>query len=166
MGVRSYAAEDPRRWALYLLNNIIGGPGLNSRLNLALRERNGLVYSVESSLVCYGDTGAWCIYFGCDQSDIKHCLRIVRHELDKLMQTPLSSQQLKKAKQQIQGQLAIACDNREQFALDFAKNYLHSGKLRDLNDIMSHIEGLTSTTLQETAIQLFDSNRITTLIYD
>jgi len=166
MGVRSYAAEDPRRWALYLLNNIIGGPGLNSRLNLALRERNGLVYSVESSMVCYGETGSWCIYFGCDQSDIKHCLHIVRHELDKLMRTPLSSQQLKKAKQQIQGQLAIACDNREQFALDFAKNYLHSGKLRDLNNIMSHIEGLTSTTLQETAMQLFDSNCITTLIYD
>lgn len=166
MGARSYAAEDPRRWALYLLNNIIGGPGLNSRLNLALRERNGLVYSVESSMVCYGDTGSWCIYFGCDQSDVRHCLRIVRHELDKLMRTPLSSHQLKKAKQQIQGQLAIACDNREQFALDFAKNYLHSGKLRDLNDIMSHIDGLTSSTLQETATQLFDSNRITTLIYD
>lgn len=166
MGSRSYTADDPRRWALYLLNNIIGGPGLNSRLNLALRERNGLVYSVESSMVCYGDTGSWCIYFGCDQSDIKHCLRIVRHELDRLIRTPLSSQQMKKAKQQIQGQLAIACDNREQFALDFAKNYLHSGKLRDLNDIMSHIEGLTSSTLQETAMQLFDSNHITTLIYD
>lgn len=166
VGTRSFAAEDPRRWALYLLNNIIGGPGLNSRLNLALRERNGLVYSVESSMVCYGDTGAWCIYFGCDQADVKRCLRLVRRELDKLMQTPLSASQLTKAKQQLQGQLAIACDSREQFALDFAKNYLHSGRQRDLNDIMHHIDSLTAQDLQQVAQSLFDRQRLTTLIYD
>ena len=166
VGTQAFAAEDPRRWALYLLNNILGGPGLNSRLNLALRERNALVYSVESSMVSYGDTGAWCIYFGCDQADVKRCLRLVRRCLDKLMQHPLSATQLAKAKQQLQGQLAIACDSREQFALDFAKNYLHSGRQRDLSDIMRHIDILTAQDLQQVAQHLFDRQRLTTLIYE
>ncbi|MDE6688967.1 MAG: insulinase family protein, partial [Prevotella sp.] len=116
--------------------------------------------------VCYSDTGSWCVYFGCDRTDVKRCLRLIRRELDKLMQTPLSASQLAKAKQQLQGQLAIACDSREQFALDFAKNYLHSGKLRDLNDIMHHIDGLTADDLQQTARQIFAPDRLTTLIYD
>lgn len=166
LGTRAYAANNSQRWALYLLNNIIGGPGLNSRLNLALRERNGLVYTVESSMVCYGDTGSWCIYFGCDPHDVKHCQRLVRHELDKLMHAPLSASRLHKAKQQLQGQLAIASDNREQFALDFARNYLHTGKMRDLGDIMCHIEKLTENDLQRTAQELFAEDRLLTLIYE
>ena len=92
-------------------------------------------------------------------------MRLVRRELDKLMQTPLTCAQLKSAKRQLQGQLAIAADSREQFALDFAKNYLHSGKLRDLSDIMRHIDVLTANDLQQVAQYLFDEQRITTLIY-
>jgi predicted Zn-dependent peptidase len=165
MGTQAYAADNPKRWALYLLNNILGGPGLNSRLNLSLRERNGLVYSVESSMVCYGDTGSWCVYFGCDPHDVRRCCRLIRRELNRLMERPLTSIQLCKAKQQLQGQLAIACDSREQFALDFAKTFLHQGKERDLNDIMRHIDGLTPEDLQQVAQELFAENRITTLIY-
>ena len=166
MGARAYAAEDSRRWALYLLNNILGGPGLNSRLNLSLRERNGLVYSVESSMVGYGDTGCWCVYFGCDPHDVKRCQRLVRRELNRLMQQPLTPTQLRKAKRQIQGQLAIASDSREHFALDFAKNFLHQGKERDLSDIMCHIERLTPDDLQQVACDIFDERRIITLIYE
>ena len=166
MGTRSFAVDNPRRWALYLLNNILGGPGLNSRLNLSLRERYGLVYNVESSMVSYGDTGMMCIYYGCDPHDVRRCQRLARRELNRLMQHPLTAAQLKKAKQQLQGQLAIAGDSREQFALDFAKNYLHQGKERDLSDIMRHIEVLTAADLQEVAQQLFPDDRITTLIYD
>ena len=165
IGTQAFSAENPRRWALYLLNNIIGGPGLNSRLNLSLRERNGLVYSVESSMVCYGDTGCWCTYFGCDPHDVKRCCRLVRRELNKLMEHPLTDSQLLKAKQQLQGQLAIACDSREQFALDFAKNFLHQGKKRDLSDIMRHIDSLTTEDLQQVANDIFSEERITTLIY-
>jgi predicted Zn-dependent peptidase len=165
VGTRAYAADDPRRWALYLLNNILGGPGMNSRLNLSLRERNGLVYSVESSMVCYQDTGLWTVYFGCDPHDVNRCRRLVRRELNRLMQQPLSPAQLRTAKRQLQGQLAIASDNREQFAIDFAKNYLHTGKLRDLTDVMAHINTLTSEDLQKTAVDLFADDRMTTLIY-
>ena len=165
MGTQAYAADDTRRWALYLLNNILGGPGLNSRLNLSLRERNGLVYSVESSMVCYGDTGCWCIYFGCDPHDVKRCCRLIRRELDKMMTHPLTDAQLQKAKQQLQGQLAIASDSREQFALDFAKTFLHQGKERDLSDIMRHIDSLTPEDLLQVASDIFSDDRITTLIY-
>ena len=162
----SFAANDPRRWSLYLLNNILGGPGLNSRLSLSLRERRGLVYSVESSMVAYSDTGIWSTYFGCDPADISRCRRLVRHELDRLMERQLTDSQLRAAKRQLQGQLAISCDNREHFALDFARNYLHTGVMRDLNDIMSHIDGVTAADIQLTAQQLFAEERMTTLIYN
>ena len=166
LGTTAYSVGDSRRWALYLLNNILGGPGMNSRLNMALRERNGLVYTVESSMTCYSDTGLWTVYFGCDRHDIKRCCRMVRHQLDLLMEKPLQATRLKAAKKQLQGQLAIACDNREQFALDFARNYLHTGRERHLADINRHIEALTPADLQLTAQAVFDPERITTLIYE
>ena len=165
IGSPAYSAEDPRRWALYLLNNILGGPGLNSRLNMTLREHNGLVYSVESTMVCYSDTGIWSVYFGCDQRDVRLCRKLVRRELNRLMKHPLSPTQLQNAKRQLQGQLAIASDSREQFALDFAKNFLHSGTERDLTDIMTHIDRLTAADLQQVANEMFSEERITTLIY-
>ena len=161
----SFAATDPRRWSLYLLNNILGGPGLNSRLSLSLRERRGLVYSVESSMVGYSDTGIWTTYFGCDPSDIKRCRRLVRRELNRLMDRQLTDSQLRAAKRQLKGQLAISCDNREHFALDFARNYLHTGILRDLTDIFGHIDSVTAADMQLTAQTLFAEERTTTLIY-
>ena len=165
LGTRAYAANDDRRWALYLLNNILGGPGMNSRLNLSLRERHGLVYTVESTMVSYSDTGLWSVYFGCDPDDIDRCLRLVRRELDHLVQRPLSPAQLRAAKQQLQGQLAIASDNREQYALDYARTVLHTGHGRTLSDVMTHIERLTADDLLLTARELFDAAKITTLIY-
>ena len=150
---------------LYLLNNILGGPGMNARLNLSLRERHGLVYTVESTMATYGDTGIWSIYFGCDHHDISRCRKLVRHELDRLMQKPLSQQQLTKAKRQLKGQLAIACDNREQFALDFGRSYLHHGHERDLDTLFRRIDAITAEELQTVACDLFDPNNMTTLIF-
>ena len=165
VATRAFSAADPRRWSLFLLNNILGGPGMNSRLNLSLRERRGLVYTVESSMGSFSDTGIWCIYFGCDPADVKRCLRLVRSELDRMARRPLSPSQLGAAKRQIEGQLAIAADNREQFVLDFAKNYLRHGVVRDLDDIMAHINTLTAAELQQTALELFAPERLTTLVY-
>ena len=165
MGCQAYAYNDPRRMALYLLNNILGGPGMNARLNLSLRERHGLVYTVESTMVTYGDTGVWSIYFGCDHHDVNRCRRLVRHELDRLMQKPLSQRQLMIAKRQLKGQLAIACDNREQFALDFGRSYLHHGHERDLNALYRRIDALTAEELQAIACELFAPDHMTTLIF-
>ena len=145
---------------LYLLNNILGGPGMNARLNLSLRERHGLVYTVESTMATYGDTGIWSIYFGCDHHDVNRCRKLVRHELDRLMQKPLSQQQLIAAKRQLKGQLAIACDNREQFALDFGRSYLHHGHERDLETLYQRIDAITAEELQT----VFAPDHMTTLI--
>ena len=164
MGCQAYAYNDPRRMALYLLNNILGGPGMNARLNLSLRERHGLVYTVESTMVTYGDTGIWSIYFGCDHHDVNRCRRLVRHELDRLMQKPLSQRQLMMAKLQLKGQLAIACDNREQFALDFGRCYLHHGYERDIETLYRRIDALTAEELQSVACELFAPDHMTTLI--
>ena len=155
MGTIAYAYNDPRRMPLYLLNNILGGPGMNARLNLSLRERHGLVYTVESSMVSYSDTGVWSVYFGCDHHDIRRCVRLVRHELDRFMDKPLSERQLSAAKRQLKGQIAIACDSREQFALDFARHFLHTGKERHIDRLLARIDAVTATQIQDAAQQLF-----------
>ena len=163
-GCQAYAYTDPRRMTLYLLNNILGGPSMNARLNISLRERHGLVYTVESTMAAYGDTGIWSIYFGCDHHDINRCRKLVRHELDRLMQKPLTSQQLIAAKRQLKGQLAIACDNHEQFALDFGRSYLHHGHERDLETLYQRIDAITAEELQTVACDLFAPDHMTTLI--
>ena len=164
IGTRAYSYNDPRRMTLYLLNNILGGPGMNARLNLSLRERHGLVYTVESSMASYGDTGAWCVYFGCDHHDIRKCRGLVRKELDRIMKKPLSNTQLTIAKRQLKGQLAIACDNREQFALDFGRSYLHHGTERNLDDLMRRIDAVTAEDIQTVANELFAPENLTTLV--
>ena len=165
LGSLAYDIHHSKRMPLYLLNNILGGPGMNARLNLSLRERNGLVYTVESSMVSYSDTGLWCTYFGCDPHDVRKCLRLVRHELDKVMQRPLSSNQLHMAKQQLKGQIGVACDNRESFALDFGKSFLHYGWEKNIDRLFHDIDEITSSQVQEVACEIFNPNRITTLIY-
>ena len=165
IGTRAYDVNDDRRMPLYLLNNMLGGPGMNAKLNLALREHNGLVYTVESTMVAYGDTGTWSIYFGCDEHDVKRCLRLVRKELDKFMQKPLSDAQLKAAKKQIKGQIGVACDNRENFALDFGKSFLHYGWEKNVDRLYEQVDAITATQIQAVAQELFDKDRLTTLIF-
>ena len=165
IGTRAYDVNDDRRMPLYLLNNMLGGPGMNDKLNLALREHNGLVYTVESTMVSYGDTGTWSIYFGCDEHDVKRCLRLVRKELDKFMQKPLSDAQLKAAKKQIKGQIGVACDNRENFALDFGKSFLHYGWEKNVDRLYEQVDEITAAQIQAVAQELFDKDRLTTLIF-
>ena len=165
IGTRAYDVNDSRRMPLYLLNNMLGGPGMNAKLNLALREHNGLVYTVESTMAAYGDTGIWSIYFGCDEHDVKRCLRLVCKELDKFMQKPLSEAQLKAAKKQIKGQIGVACDNRENFALDFGKSFLHYGWEKNVDRLYEQVDEITAEQIQAVAKELFDKDRLTTLIF-
>lgn len=164
-GCRAYDIHDDRRMSLYLLNNMLGGPGMNARLNLSLRERHGLVYTVESTMVSYSDTGLWAIYFGCDPHDVKRCMRLVRRELDKVMEKPLSAVQLAKAKKQLKGQIGVACDNRESFALDFGKSFLHYGWEKDISTLFRNIEAITPEGIQQVARELMAPDRLTTLVY-
>jgi predicted Zn-dependent peptidase len=164
VGTRAYDVHDERRIALYMLNNILGGPGMTARLNVSLRERNALVYTVESMAQSYSDTGLWAVYFGCDPKNVNRCLRLIRRELDKVMQRPLSDAQLRAAKRQIRGQIGIACDSRESFALDFAKSYLHYGWKKDVTALCERIDALTAADLQRVAQDLFAEERLTSLV--
>lgn len=165
VGGRGYDAFDERRTALYLLNNILGGPGMNSRLNVALRERRGLVYNVESNLTSYTDTGVFCIYFGCDRDDEEHCLRLVRNELRKMYEHPLTSTQLAAAKKQIIGQIGVASDNFENNALDMGKCFLHYGSYHEKEELFKRIGDLTSENLQAIAAEMFSDDYLSVLIY-
>ena len=165
IGNRAYCVHDRRRMALYLLNNILGGPGMSARLNLALRERCGLVYTVESSMVSYSSAGIWSIYFGCDADDMDECMRLVRAELNRFMSVPLTADELSVAKQQIKGQIGIACDNRENLALDFGKGFLHYGWKKDITALYRDIDAITADEVQAVACDLFPEERLTKLIY-
>ena len=165
IGNRAYSIHDKRRMALYLLNNILGGPGMSARLNLALRERRGLVYTVDSSMVSYSLTGIWAIYFGCDADDLDECMRLVRAELDRFIDTPLTDEELAVAKQQIKGQIGIACDNRENLALDFGKGFLHYGWKKDISALYRNIDAITVEEVQAVARELFPEEQLTKLIY-
>jgi len=164
LGCQSFSYDDPRRMPLFLLNNILGGPGMNARLNLKLREQHGLVYTVESTMASYSDTGVWSVYFGCDHHDVRRCIRLVNRELDRIMQAPLSARQLTAAKRQLKGQLTIAADNHEQFALDMAKHFLHYGKERSLDQLIAQIDAITATQIQDVAQQLFAPEHMQQLI--
>lgn len=165
IGSRGYNAYNEKRTALYLLNNLLGGPGMNSRLNVSLRERKGLVYNVEANLTSYTDTGVFCIYFGCDPEDADRCIRLIQKELKRLRDTKLSTAQLAAAKKQIIGQIGVASDNFENNALDMGKTFLHYGKFEEHKEVFRRIEALTAEDLLEVANEMFDESRLSTLMY-
>ena len=166
MGTRGFSATDPRHLHLYLLNNMLGGPALSSRLNMSLRERNGLVYSVESSATAYTDTGLWSVYFGCDHHDVARCRRLVLRELARLAETPLSQRVLDAARRQLKGQIGLSYDNAESVALDMAKRYLHYGRTQTKEQLFERLDALTPGELWQTAQEVFAPERITTLIFN
>lgn len=165
LGTRGFDAEQGKRTGLYVLNNLLGGPAMNSRLNLSLREKRGLVYNVESNLTNYTDTGTFSIYFGCDTEDVDRCLALCKKELHQLMNKPLTEHQLSAIKQQLKGQLSVACDNFENNVLDMAKAYLHYRKTEEMDEIYQRIDALTAGHLQEIATELFADQNLSVLIY-
>lgn len=165
MGSRGYNAYDDKRTALYLLNNILGGPGMNSKLNVSLRERRGLVYNVESNLTSYTDTGAFCIYFGTDVDDMDTCLKLTYKELKRMRDVKMTSSQLAAAKKQLVGQIGVASDNFENNALGMAKTYLHYHKYESSEFVFRRIEELTAEQLLEVANEMFAEEYLSTLIY-
>ena len=166
IGGRGYDAHSPRRTALYLLNNLLGGHGMNSRLNVALRERRGLVYNVEANLTSYTDTGTFCIYFGCDPDDTDTCLRLVRKELKRLRDRRLTAAQLAAAQKQLTGQLIVASDNNEANALGMAKTFLHYNRYETMADVFRRIDALTPDLLLDVAGEMLEEERLSVLIYD
>ena len=165
MGVRTFAATDPRHLHLYVLNNMLGGLGMNSRLNLSLRERNGLVYNVESASVGYTDTGVWTVYFGCDPHDVVRCKKLVMRELAHLTERPLSASVLEAAKRQIMGQAGISYDSFENVAINMGKRFLHYNTTQTYEALCQRVLALTSEELLHTAREVFVPENISTMMF-
>ncbi|MFC0876152.1 M16 family metallopeptidase [Saccharicrinis sp. FJH2] len=155
---------DENRHSVYLLNNILGGPGLNSRLNLNLREKNGIAYNIESNYTPFTSNGLITIYFGSDKRNLKKSERIIQAELKRLRENPLSVNQLNIAKRQLTGQLAIGTENRENHFLTFGKSILHYNKFDSFTELVEKIQSITSLQLQETANEIFDKKHLSSLI--
>ncbi|MDR1938846.1 MAG: insulinase family protein [Tannerellaceae bacterium] len=166
-GGRSYNMYecDKKRIPLFLLNNLLGGPGMNSRLNLSLREKNGLVYNVESNITSYTDTGFASIYFGTDPKHTEKAIRLVHKELNRLCDAKLSASQLSAIKKQVTGQLCIASDNKESLFLGLGKQFLHHNRYEPLSELFEKIEAVTAEDILEAANEVFLPARLSSLIY-
>ena len=165
LGRKTISMFHPDRAPLYLLNSILGGLGMNSRLNTSLREKNGLVYTVESTHSLYSDSGVFSVYFGCDPDNTTKCLSLIQKEFIKLKNTPLTPQQLSKAKKQLKGELGIASENKENMALDMAKCFLHFDRYITLTEIVDQIELVTSEQIQNLANTLLKLDEFSSLHY-
>jgi predicted Zn-dependent peptidase len=162
----AFALPHQKRLQLYLLNNILGGPGMNSRLNLALRERRGYSYSAESHYAPYTDTGAVMIYFSSDKEKFDLSTRVVREEIKKLRTQLISENRLKNARKQLMGQLAISYENNEHLMLTSGKRYLVFNRVDSLDTIGNKLEEITALELRETAHEILDPIRMNTLIFE
>jgi predicted Zn-dependent peptidase len=165
IGNIAYDLKDEKRVGMFLLNNILGGQGMNSRLNMSLREKNGLAYNVESSYNPYCDTGAFSIYFGTDNQNLERSIRVTLSELNKLRTTKLGTVQLSKAKNQIKGYLARGYENHENLMLSQGKSLLVFDRIESLEETCSKIDRITSSELLAAANEIFDPGRLSTLIY-
>lgn len=162
----AYALPDQKRLQLYLLNNILGGPGMNSRLNMALRERRGYSYSAESHYSPYTDTGVMMIYFSCDDDKFIRSMQVTREEIRKLRNNLITEKRLNHARKQLMGQLAISRENNEHFMLSSAKSYLIFNRVDSLETIRKNLESISSARLRETANEILDPNLLNTLIFE
>ena len=166
IGTRAYSyTQERERLALALLANILGGPAMNARLNTVLREKNALVYTVEACFNPYSDTGLFTIYFGCDKPLVERSLRLVRKELERVIEAPLSSRALANAKKQLLGQLAIASDNSEAQCLSMGKSMMIFGYIEPMETTRAKIESLTSSELQRVAQEILAWDNLSILIY-
>lgn len=165
IGNTAYDITHPNRLPMVLLNNILGGHALNSRLNLALRERRGMAYNVESSYTAYSDTGLFNVYFGTDRENLDKAQALVQKEFDLLRDKKLGAVQLSRAKKQLIGQIAISTESREDLMLTIGKSYLLYNKVDPLRVVFRKIEEITAEEIQEVAQQVLDKKQMSTLIY-
>lgn len=165
IGNIAYDYRDERRLPLSLLVDILGGTGMNSRLNLNIREKHGLAYNIEASYTPYSDTGLFTVYFGCDAADLEKCLKLCRKEMSGLYREPLGLGQLKKAKTQVTGQLLMSAENHENTMLSIGKSFLIYNRVDSIEEICEKVEQIDAFTLQEIAAEVFDVEKQSVLIY-
>jgi predicted Zn-dependent peptidase len=164
-GTESYGLHDEKRFPFGLLVNILGGSGMNTRLNMTLREKYGLVYGIEANFQSFIDTGIFTIYFATDKSNLEKCNDLITKELEKLREEKLGTLQLHKAKQQIKGQLAMAEESNLSLMLMLGKSMLDLGRIDSLNDIFEQIDAISAHQLLEIANEMFADEKLSKLVY-
>jgi len=165
LGNIAYDNHHRHRVAMILLSNLIGGQGLNSRLNLALRERRGMAYNVEAGYTSFTDTGIFNVYFGTDKENLNKALKIVNKEFQSLRDSQLGNLQLSKAKKQLIGQMAIAADNHEELMLTLGRSYLFFDKVDSMSRVFEKIEAVTASEILEVANTVLDPGQLSRLIF-
>lgn len=166
IGNIAYDVKHPDRYAMLLLNNIIGGPGMNSRLNVLLREKNAFAYNIDSNYTAYTDTGIFTVYFGTDAKNIDRSIKLIKKEFEKFQEKPLTNFQLNKAKRQLIGQIAISSENSEHLMLTMAKSCLIYDKVFSMEEIKTLIENITPDQICRIANEVLNENKLSYLIYN
>lgn len=165
LGNLAYSNREEKRLILHLLNNILGGPGMNSRLHMALREKNGLAYNIESNYNTYSDIGNITIYFGTDKKDIEKCVRIILTEIKRLKEKPLGTIQMTRAKKQLIGQIAMSAENYESQMIANGRSLLIFGRIDPLEELTGKINAISASELLEVSNEIFDENTLSRLFY-
>ena len=165
LGRAAYSLYDSRRLALSLLANILGGSGMNARLNMRLREERGLVYHVECNYTPYTDAGLFAIYFGSSHRAEAEAIELVYAELERLVAEGITQQALEQSLRQTQGQLILAAEQKEQHFLSMGKSFLHTGRFESDEELQQRLSKLTPALLHEVAVDLFDRSAFHELIY-
>ena len=166
LGSHTYPVGHPKQLTMFLLNNILGGSSMSSRLYLSLREKHGLVYNIDSQAVPLSDTGYWNIYLACEPQHKDQCLELCHKELQTLCDVRLTSSQLQRALRQLEGQLAISAENQENNALAMAKQMLYHHRAPQWQETFEKVKQITPSQLQEVANEVFALDKIYTLLYD
>jgi predicted Zn-dependent peptidase len=166
MGSAAYHAKHEKKYGLLLLNNLLGGMGMSSRLNLEIREKHGIAYTIESNYISFSDTGIFSIYFGTDTEKADKAMRLVNNELKKLRNNKLGSLQLQQAKQKFIGQIALAEENRMSLIIGMAKSLLDFGQIDSLEQVFAKINVVTADELLDISNEIFDVNGMTTLLFE
>ena len=166
LGGMAPSYSDDNRTVMALLMNILGGPAMNSTLNISLRERHVLAYSIEANYVPYADVGFWQVYVGCESKNINKSIRLIKKELNRILKKPISAARLKMAKQQFKGQLALGMDVNSGLMHSLGKSLLAFGQIDTIEDIHNSIDEISSKDLQEIGLKYMGETHISTLIFD
>ncbi|HRE66573.1 MAG TPA: pitrilysin family protein [Cyclobacteriaceae bacterium] len=166
IGRPAYSFTDPKRSPFYMLTSILGGSGMNSRLNLALREKHGFVYSIGAQYVPFTDTGLFAISFGTEPKQLKRSVALIKQELKKLTDSPLGIKQLASSKEQLLGQIAMAEENNISFMMMMARNILDQGRVTSLDEIFDRVRNTSAQQLQQLANEMFDEDKLSYLIME
>ncbi len=166
IGRDAYPLMHENRIPFFLLNNILGGPGMNSRLNLSVREKYGLVYSIDSHYQAYTDTGMFAIYFGTEPKQVKKCMGLIRREMDKLCSKRLSPSELASSKDQLKGQLALSEENNLGLMIMMGRAVLDHDRVPGLDELFDKIDDVSSRNLQQVANEIFEEDKLSYLFME